>query len=167
MPNYGTEQRGDLSRLIRSITNGHVDLVKRTLRVFERVIIAIATNPGKDSSLFSLEERLQMVREVFRGFKRRVQADSFEGLLVDYAERKQARVIIRGLRAVSDFEYEFQMAMMNHRLKPKLETFFMMTGESEFYISSRLVKEVVGLGGNVSGLVPGNVLTKLVKKFNH
>ena len=147
------------------ITNGHVDLVKRTLRVFERVIIAIATNPGKDSSLFSLEERLQMVREVFRGFKRRVQADSFEGLLVDYAERKQARVIIRGLRAVSDFEYEFQMAMMNHRLKPKLETFFMMTGESEFYISSRLVKEVVGLGGNVSGLVPGNVLTKLVKKF--
>jgi pantetheine-phosphate adenylyltransferase len=117
------------------ITNGHVDLVKRTLRVFERVIIAIASNPGKDSSLFSLEERLQMVREVFRGFKRRVQADSFEGLLVDYAERKQARVIIRGLR------------------------------ESEFYISSRLVKEVVSLGGDVSGLVPGNVLTKLVKKF--
>ena len=147
------------------ITNGHVDLVKRTLRVFERVIIAIATNPGKDSSLFSLEERLQMVREVFKGFKQRVQADSFEGLLVDYAERKKARVIIRGLRAVSDFEYEFQMAMMNHRLKPKLETFFMMTGESEFYISSRLVKEVVSLGGNVSGLVPGNVLTKLVKKF--
>ena len=147
------------------ITNGHVDLVKRTLRVFERVIIAIATNAGKDSSLFSLEERLQMVREVFRGFKRRVQADSFEGLLVDYAERRQARVIIRGLRAVSDFEYEFQMAMMNHRLKPKLETFFMMTGESEFYISSRLVKEVVSLGGDVSGLVPGNVLTKLVKKF--
>jgi pantetheine-phosphate adenylyltransferase len=147
------------------ITNGHVDLVKRTLRVFERVIIAIATNPGKDSSLFSLEERLQMVREVFGGFKGRVQADSFEGLLVDYAERKQARVIIRGLRAVSDFEYEFQMAMMNHRLKPKLETFFMMTGESEFYISSRLVKEVVSLGGDVSGLVPGNVLTKLVKKF--
>jgi pantetheine-phosphate adenylyltransferase len=108
-----------------------------------------------------------MVREVFRDFKRRVQADSFEGLLVDYADRKQARVIIRGLRAVSDFEYEFQMAMMNHRLKPKLETFFMMTGESEFYISSRLVKEVVSLGGNVSGLVPGNVLTKLVKKFNH
>jgi pantetheine-phosphate adenylyltransferase len=149
------------------ITNGHVDLVKRTLRVFERVIIAIATNPGKDSSLFSLEERLQMVREVFKGLKGRVQADSFEGLLVDYAERKRARVIIRGLRAVSDFEYEFQMAMMNHRLKPKLETFFMMTGESEFYISSRLVKEVVGLGGNVSGLVPGNVLTKLVKKFKH
>jgi pantetheine-phosphate adenylyltransferase len=147
------------------ITNGHVDLVERTLRVFDSVIVAIASNPGKDSSLFSLDERLQMVREVFRSFKQRVQADSFEGLLVNYAERKRARVIIRGLRAVSDFEYEFQMAMMNHRLKPKLETFFMMTGESEFYISSRLVKEVVSLGGDVSGLVPGNVLTKLVKKF--
>jgi pantetheine-phosphate adenylyltransferase len=148
------------------ITNGHVDLVKRTLRVFDRIVIAIATNPGKDSSLFSLEERLVMVREVFKGFNRRVQADSFEGLLVDYAERKGARVIIRGLRAISDFEYEFQMAMMNHRLKPNLETFFMMTGESEFYTSSRLVKEVVSLGGDVSGLVPTNVLKRLKQKFN-
>ena len=148
------------------ITNGHVDLVKRTLRVFDRVVVAIATNPGKDGSLFTLEERLQMVREVFRGIKGRVQADSFEGLLVDYAERKRSAVIIRGLRALSDFEYEFQMAMMNHRLKPKLETFFMMTGESEFYISSRLVKEVVSLGGDVSGLVPANVLQNLERKFN-
>jgi pantetheine-phosphate adenylyltransferase len=106
-----------------------------------------------------------MVRAVFRGLKQSVQADSFQGLLVDYAERKRARVIIRGPRAVSDFEYEFQMAMMNHRLKPKLETFFMMTGESEFYISSRLVKEVVSLGGDVSGLVPRNVLTKLLTKL--
>jgi pantetheine-phosphate adenylyltransferase len=147
------------------ITNGHVDLVNRTLRVFDKIIIAIATNPGKDSSLFSLEERLQMVREVFKGLEGRVQAESFEGLLVDYAERKKARVIIRGLRAVSDFEYEFQMAMMNHHLKPNLETLFMMTGESEFYTSSRLVKEVVSLGGDVSGLVPENVLTKLVQKL--
>jgi len=147
------------------ITNGHVDLVKRTLRVFDKVIIAIATNPGKDTTLFSLEERLQMVREVFKGHDGRVQADSFEGLLVNYADSKHATVIIRGLRAVSDFEYEFQMAMMNHRLKPKLETFFMMTGESEFYTSSRLVKEVVSLGGDVSGLVPENVLKKLEQKF--
>jgi pantetheine-phosphate adenylyltransferase len=147
------------------ITNGHVDLVQRTLRVFDKVIVAIATNPGKDSSLFSLEERLQMVRDVFRQHDGRVQADSFEGLLVDYADKKQATVIIRGLRAVSDFEYEFQMAMMNHRLKPKLETLFMMTGESEFYISSRLVKEVVSLGGDVAGLVPENVLKKLQQKF--
>jgi pantetheine-phosphate adenylyltransferase len=106
-----------------------------------------------------------MIREVFDALKDRVEADSFQKLLVDYAERKQAPVIIRGLRAVSDFEYEFQMAMMNHRLKPNVETFFMMTGESQFYISSRLVKEVVSLGGNVEGLVPNNVLKKLNRKF--
>jgi pantetheine-phosphate adenylyltransferase len=147
------------------ITNGHVDLVKRALRVFDKVIVAIATNAGKDTSLFSVEERLGMIREVFEALKDRVQADSFQKLLVDYAELKQAPVIIRGLRAVSDFEYEFQMAMMNHRLKPNVETFFMMTGESQFYISSRLVKEVVSLGGNVEGLVPDNVLQNLNRKF--
>jgi pantetheine-phosphate adenylyltransferase len=147
------------------ITNGHVDLVKRALRVFDKVIVAIATNAGKDTSLFSVEERLGMIREVFEALKDRVQADSFQKLLVDYAERKQAPVIIRGLRAVSDFEYEFQMAMMNHRLQPNVETFFMMTGESQFYISSRLVKEVVSLGGNVEGLVPDNVLKNLNRKF--
>ena len=147
------------------ITNGHVDLVKRTLRVFGKVIVAIAINPDKDHSLFTVEERLQMIREVFADVKDRVQADSFQGLLVDYAERKHSTVVIRGLRAISDFEYEFQMAMMNHRLKPQLETLFMMTGESEFYTSSRLVKEVVSLGGNVSGLVPENVLKRLNQKF--
>jgi pantetheine-phosphate adenylyltransferase len=148
------------------ITNGHVDLVRRTLRIFDKVVIAIATNPEKDRSLFSLDERLAMIGEVFADEKGRVQAESFQGLLVDYAERRGSPVIIRGLRAVSDFEYEFQMAMMNHRLKPKLETFFMMTGESEFYISSRLVKEVVSLGGNVAGLVPENVLKSLQQKFS-
>ena len=147
------------------ITNGHVDLVKRTLRVFDKIIVAIATNPEKDHSLFTVDERLQMVNEVFAEFKGRVQADSFQGLLVDYAEKKRSTVVIRGLRAISDFEYEFQMAMMNHRLKPQLETLFMMTGESEFYTSSRLVKEVVSLGGDVSGLVPDNVLKKLNHKF--
>jgi pantetheine-phosphate adenylyltransferase len=147
------------------ITNGHVDLVRRTLRVFDKVIVAIATNPDKDRSLFSVEERLRMINEVFSDIKGRAEADSFQGLLVDYAERKRSTVIIRGLRAVSDFEYEFQMALMNHRLKPKLETLFMMTGESEFYTSSRLVKEVVSLGGDVSGLVPDNVLKKLKEKF--
>jgi pantetheine-phosphate adenylyltransferase len=147
------------------ITNGHVDLVKRTLRVFDKIVIAIATNPEKDRCLFSVDERLQMINEVFADLAGRVQADSFQGLLVDYAERKYSQVIIRGLRAISDFEYEFQMAMMNHRLKPQLETLFMMTGESEFYTSSRLVKEVVSLGGDVSGLVPDNVLEKLKQKF--
>jgi pantetheine-phosphate adenylyltransferase len=148
------------------ITNGHVDLVRRTLRVFDKVVVAIATNPEKDRSLFSLDERLAMIGEVFAEEKGRVQAESFQGLLVDYAERRGSPVIIRGLRAVSDFEYEFQMAMMNHRLKPKLETLFMMTGESEFFISSRLVKEVVSLGGNVAGLVPDNVLKSLQQKFS-
>jgi pantetheine-phosphate adenylyltransferase len=147
------------------ITNGHVDLVNRTLRVFDKVVVAIASNPDKDRSLFTVRERLQMIDEVFAGTNGRVSADSFQGLLVDYAERRGATVVIRGLRAISDFEYEFQMAMMNHRLKPKLETFFMMTGESEFYTSSRLVKEVVSLGGNVAGLVPDNVLKKLKEKF--
>lgn len=147
------------------ITNGHVDLVNRTLRVFDKVVVAIATNPDKDRSLFTVQERLRMIDEVFAGANGRVSADSFQGLLVDYAERRGATVVIRGLRAISDFEYEFQMAMMNHRLKPKLETFFMMTGESEFYTSSRLVKEVVSLGGNVTGLVPDNVLKKLKEKF--
>ena len=148
------------------ITNGHVDLVRRTLRVFDKVVVAIATNPEKDRSLFSLDERLGMIGEVFAEEKGRVQAESFQGLLVDYAERRGSPVVIRGLRAVSDFEYEFQMAMMNHRLKPKLETLFMMTGESEFFISSRLVKEVVSLGGNVAGLVPENVLKSLQQKFS-
>jgi pantetheine-phosphate adenylyltransferase len=147
------------------ITNGHVDLVKRTLRVFDTVIVAIAINPDKDRSLFTVAERLQMINDVFADLNGRAKADSFKGLLVDYAESKGATVVIRGLRAVSDFEYEFQMAMMNHRLKPQLETLFMMTGESEFYISSRLVKEVVSLGGDVSGLVPDNVLRKLKEKF--
>jgi pantetheine-phosphate adenylyltransferase len=147
------------------MTNGHVDLITRTLRVFDKVIVAIATNPDKDRSLFSVEERLQMIDDVFVDQHGRVEADAFQGLLVDYAERRHSRVIIRGLRAVSDFEYEFQMALMNHRLKPQLETLFMMTGESEFYTSSRLVKEVVSLGGDVSGLVPDNVLKKLNEKF--
>jgi pantetheine-phosphate adenylyltransferase len=147
------------------ITNGHVDLVNRTLRVFDKVVVAIASNPDKDRSLFTVQERLQMIEEVFAGTDGRIKAVSFQGLLVDYADRQGATVVIRGLRAISDFEYEFQMAMMNHRLKPKLETFFMMTGESEFYTSSRLVKEVVSLGGNVAGLVPDNVLKKLQAKF--
>jgi pantetheine-phosphate adenylyltransferase len=147
------------------ITNGHVDLVNRTLRVFDNVVVAIASNPDKDRSLFTVQERLQLIEEVFAGTDGRVKAVSFQGLLVDYADRQGATVVIRGLRAISDFEYEFQMAMMNHRLKPKLETFFMMTGESEFYTSSRLVKEVVSLGGNVAGLVPDNVLKKLQEKF--
>ena len=147
------------------ITNGHVDLVKRTLRVFDQVIVAIARNPDKDNSLFTLDERLEMIREVFKGLGGRVKADSFDGLLVKYAKKKGAKVIIRGLRAVSDFEYEFQMAMMNRELAPDVETLFMMTGQSHFYLSSRLVKEVASLGGDVSAMVPKAVLKKLGERF--
>ena len=147
------------------ITNGHVDLVKRTLGVFDRIVVAIARNPEKDRSLFDLDERLQMIRQVFKGFGDRVEAESFDGLLVEYAKKTGAKVIIRGLRAVSDFEYEFQMAMMNRELAPGIETLFMMTGQDHFYISSRLVKEVVSLGGDVSGFVPTLVAKKLKEKF--
>ena len=147
------------------ITNGHVDLVKRTLRVFDKIIVAIATNPGKDSSLFTVEERLGMVREVFKELKGKVQADSFQGLLVDYAERKQARVIIRGLRAVSDFEYEFQMAGMNARLNPNIETVFLMASDRYQFISSRFVKEIGALGGDITHFVSPRVAARLLDRF--
>ncbi len=146
------------------ITNGHVDLVNRTLQVFDQVIVAVAYNPNKDSSWFTPEERVEMIRDIFRAEGRRVIADAFTGLLVNYATAKGAKVIVRGLRAVADFEYEFQMTMMNRHLTPAVETIFMMTGESHFYTSSRLVKEVASLGGNVAGLVPDQVLAKLLAR---
>ena len=146
------------------ITNGHVDIVRRSLQVFSRVIVGVAFNPNKDSAWFTPDERVAMIRETFRAEGDRVIADAFSGLLVDYAAAKGAKVIIRGLRAVADFEYEFQMTMMNRHLRPQVETIFMMTGESHFYTSSRLVKEVAGLGGNVAGLIPDNVLPHLMKR---
>jgi pantetheine-phosphate adenylyltransferase len=144
------------------ITNGHVDLINRSLQVFDRVIVSVAFNPNKDSAWFTPEERVEMIRETFPND--RIEADAFSGLLVNYAVAKKAGVIIRGLRAVADFEYEFQMTMMNRHLQAAVETIFMMTGESHFYTSSRLVKEVVSLGGDVAGLVPDAVLPKLIKR---
>ena len=146
------------------ITNGHVDIVRRSLQVFSRVIVGVAFNPNKDSAWFTPDERVAMIRETFRAEGDRVIADAFSGLLVDYAAAKGAKVIIRGLRAVADFEYEFQMTMMNRHLRPQVETIFMMTGESHFYTSSRLVKEVASLGGNVSGLIPDNVVPLLIAR---
>ena len=146
------------------ITNGHVDIVRRSLQVFGRVIVGVAFNVHKDSSWFTPEERVTMIRETFRAEGDRVIADAFSGLLVDYAVTRGANVIVRGLRAVADFEYEFQMTMMNRHLRPQVETIFMMTGESHFYTSSRLVKEVASLGGNVAGLIPDNVLPQLKKR---
>lgn len=146
------------------ITNGHVDIIRRSLQVFDRVVVGIAFNPNKDSAWFTPEERADMIRETFAAEGDRVVADAFSGLLVDWAVRSGANVIVRGLRAVADFEYEFQMTMMNRHLQPRVETMFMMTGESHFYTSSRLVKEVASLGGNVAGLVPDQVLPRLLAR---
>ena len=146
------------------ITNGHVDIIERSLQVFDRVIVAVAYNIHKDNAMFTPDERVAMIAAIFRRYGGRVVADRFTGLLVDYVERRQAQVIIRGLRAVADFEYEFQMTMMNRHLKSKIETIFMMAGEAYFYTSSRLVKEVVTLGGDVEGLVPDVVLKRLTGK---
>jgi len=145
------------------ITNGHLDIVDRGLRLFDRVRMAILVNPEKQP-LFSVEERVALIREAYRR-NPRVEVDTFSGLLVDYAERVGASVIIRGIRAISDFEYEFQMALMNRRLNPLIETVFMMPAESYSYVSSRLVKEVFQLGGRVSDLVPPVVAKRLSEKY--
>jgi len=137
------------------LTNGHVDIILRSARLFERIVVAVLVNQDK-KALFSPDERVGMIREVFREYTN-VEAESFDGLLVEYARRRRASAIIRGIRAVSDYEYEFQMALMNRHLEPMLETVFMMPAEQYTYLSSRLTKEVFSLGGNVSGLVPAVV----------
>jgi pantetheine-phosphate adenylyltransferase len=141
------------------LTNGHVDIIRRGLRLFDHVIIAVLVNAEK-RPLFSTEERVRIIRETFTR-QPRVTVDTFSGLLVDYAVKVGASAIVRGLRAISDFEYEFQMALMNRRLDPRIETVFMMPAESYSYVSSRLVKEVAGLGGAVSSLVPPVVARRL------
>jgi len=145
------------------ITNGHLDIIQRASSVFDEVIVAVLVNSGK-SPLFSAEERVGLIRSACRG-RRSVRADTFSGLLVDYAVKVKAGVIVRGLRAISDFEYEFQMALMNRRLNPAIETVFMMPAESYSYVSSRLVKEVFALGGEVAGLVPPGVERQLRAKL--
>jgi pantetheine-phosphate adenylyltransferase len=145
------------------LTNGHVDIISRGARLFDRIIVAILVNAEK-APLFTMDERLEIMRGVF-GALPNVEVDTFEGLLVDYMERRRAQVIVRGLRAVSDFEFEFQMALMNRRLNGKIETVFMMPAEQYSYISSRLIKEVFALGGRVHGLVPDIVEDRLRDKF--
>ena len=144
------------------LTNGHVDIITRGARLFDRIVVAILVNAEK-APLFSMPERVEIAREVFEDQKN-VEVDTFDGLLVDYVERRRAQVIVRGLRAVSDFEFEFQMALMNQRLKPQIETVFMMPAEQYTYISSRLIKEVFSLGGRVHGLVPELVEQRLREK---
>jgi pantetheine-phosphate adenylyltransferase len=144
------------------LTNGHVDIIQRGAKLFERIVIAVLINIEK-APLFTVPERVQIAKDVFRGWAN-VEVDTFDGLLVEYARRRGARVIVKGLRAVSDFEFEMQMALMNHRLNPEVETVFMMPTEPYTYVSSRLVKEVVALGGSVHGLVPEIVETRLREK---
>jgi pantetheine-phosphate adenylyltransferase len=144
------------------LTNGHVDIISRGAKLFDRIVVAILVNAEK-SPLFSMAERVEIAREVFKPHPK-VEIDTFDGLLVDYVERKRAQVIVRGLRAVSDFEFEFQMALMNQRLNPRIETVFMMPAEQYTYISSRLIKEVFSLGGRVHGLVPELVEERLRAK---
>jgi len=145
------------------VTNGHLDIIRRGSRLFSRVVVAILQNPAKDP-LFSLYERTKMVAQATSDLSN-VRVDAFEGLLVDYARGQGARVIVRGLRAVSDFEFEMQMAMMNRRMNEEVETVFMMPSESYSYVSSRLVREVVMLGGSVEGIVPQAVAKALAVKF--
>ena len=144
------------------LTNGHVDIILRGARLFDRIVVAILVNPDK-APLFSPTERMEIAREVFAA-QPNVEVDTFGGLLVDYARHRRATVIVRGLRAVSDFEYEMQMALMNRHLSPDLETVFMMPGEAYTYLSSRLVKEVFALGGDVTGLVPPGVERRLLAR---
>jgi pantetheine-phosphate adenylyltransferase len=132
--------------------NGHVDIILRGAHLFERILVAVLVNADK-TPLFSPGERVRIIRDVFREYPN-VEVDTFEGLLVEYARGRRASAIVRGIRAVSDFEYEFQMALMNRHLEPTLETVFMMPAEQYTYLSSRLIKEVFGLGGNLTGLVP-------------
>jgi pantetheine-phosphate adenylyltransferase len=144
-------------------TNGHISLIQRGLKVFDALIVAVANNPAKNP-LFSVEERTRMIREAING-DRRVRIDSFNGLLVDYAKEQGVHTVLRGLRAVSDFEYEFQIANMNRNLDPEFESVFMMTGEDYFYVASSLVREVASFGGDVSRLVPPNVFAALRARF--
>ena len=144
------------------LTNGHVDIIQRGSRFFDRIVVAVLINQEK-APLFTVAERVEIGRTVFRGWTN-VEVDTFDGLLVDYARTRHASVIVRGLRAVSDFEYEMQMALMNRRLSPEVETVFMMPAEPYTYVSSRLVKEVVALGGSVHGLVPDTVEAMLREK---
>ena len=145
------------------VTNGHLDLVDRGRRHVDLLILAILRNEDKEP-MFTVDERTAFLREAV-GSWRNVKVDTFDGLLVDYARRVGASLILRGLRAVSDFEYELQMAMMNRRLAPSIETAFLMPSEAYFYVSSRLVREVARLGGNVKGLVPETVALALVQRL--
>jgi len=146
------------------LTNGHLDLIERGSKIFDELIVGILRNPEKDP-LFTVAERSEMLEQMVRPFDN-VRVDTFEGLLVDYAIQQKAKAVLRGIRAISDYEYELQMALMNRKLQPQLETVFMMPAEAYSYLSSRLVKEIFRLGGSVRGLVPEMVEQRMREKFH-
>jgi pantetheine-phosphate adenylyltransferase len=145
------------------VTNGHIDIVERGLKIFDKIIVSILYNPNKEY-LFTLEERLEMLKDSLKKFKN-IEIDSFDGLLVDYAASRKAHAILRGLRAMSDFEYEFQMALMNRRLNREVQTVFLMTGLRWIYTSSSIIKEAIQFGGNIEGMVPPLVQKRLIEKY--
>ena len=146
------------------VTNGHLDILERGLKIFNKIIVAILYNPNKEY-LFNLEERMEMLKDCLKKFKN-VEIDSFDGLLVNYAAHRKAHAILRGLRAMSDFEYEFQMALMNRRLNREVQTVFLMTGLRWIFTSSSIIKEAIQFGGDIDGMVPPLVQEKLKQKFN-
>lgn len=145
------------------LTNGHLDVIERAVKLFDRVIVAVAKNEGKQP-MFSLEERLALVRETIKNIPT-AEADTFDCLLVDYVNRRKAQAIVRGLRAISDFEFEFQLALMNRKLNENIETIFMMPKETYTFLSSRIIKEIARLGGDVHTFVPPHVRTALIEKM--
>lgn len=147
------------------LTNGHLSIINRALKIFDKLVVAILTNPQK-TTLFSLDERISMIKEVLKD-KPNIEVESFDGLLVDYVVKKRTNVIIKGLRALSDFEYEFQMAIMNRKLNREIESVFLMTDFRWLYISSTIIKEVAKFGGEISGLVPPLVCKKVKEKYGY
>jgi pantetheine-phosphate adenylyltransferase len=145
------------------LTNGHLDLIQRATKLFDRVVVAVARSESKHP-LFTQDERVQMVGTAIHGLPH-VEADTFDGLLIEYVERRSAQAVIRGLRAVSDFEFEFQLALMNRKLNERIETIFMMPKDTYTFLSSRIVKEIAALGGDVSAFVPAHVRTALTEKL--
>jgi len=145
------------------VTNGHIDIAERGLKLFDKVIVAILQNPGKEA-LFSVEERLELLKISLKD-QPNIEIDTFDGLLVDYAARRKANAILRGMRAVSDFEYEFQLALMNRRLNREIQTVFLMTGLRWIFTSSSIIKEAARFGGNINGMVPPEVNRRLKRKF--
>ncbi|MGJ7044530.1 pantetheine-phosphate adenylyltransferase [Thermoanaerobacterium thermosulfurigenes] len=145
------------------VTNGHLDVIKRAAKVFDKLIVAVLVNPSK-TPMFSLEERVEMLKEVTADIEN-VEIDSFSGLLIEYLEKVNSKIIVKGLRMVSDFEYEFQMALINKKLNPEVETIFFMTSNKYGYLSSSIVKEVARFGGCLSDLVPDSVIEKILQKI--